>query len=116
MLGQQIAGLGLSVYLAVSASAAPGGSDDKRISDSARGAVLKTLADPSSAIISNLVVKRRLDANGNLSDVIVCGVVSSRTGFGMTEAQPFAWSANRTFVVIATGDAQASFQVRRLCL
>src|SRR3954468_7069490 len=116
MWRETITGLGLSVYLAVSASAAPGGSEDKRISDSAQGAVRKTLADPGSAQISNLVVKRRLDANGNLTDVIVCGIVSSRTGFGMTEAQPFAWSANRTFVVIAAGDAQASVQVRRLCL
>jgi hypothetical protein len=116
MWREQISGLVIALCLVASASAAPGGSDDKRISDSARGAVLKTVDDPSSAIISNLVVKWRLDANGNLSDVIVCGIISSRTGFGMTEAQPFAWSANRTFVVIAAGDAQASVQVRRLCL
>ena len=116
MWRERITGLGISLCLAASASAAPGGSDDKRISDSARGAVLKTLADPSSAVISNLVVKRRWDANGNLSDVIVCGIVNSRTGFGMTGPQPFAWSANRSFVVIAAGDAQASLRVERLCL
>jgi hypothetical protein len=104
MWREQISGLVIALCLVASASAVPG------------GAVLKTVADPSSAIISNLVVKRRLDANGNLSDVIVCGIVSSRNAFGMTEAQPFAWSANRTFVVIAAGDAQASVQVRRLCL